>query len=349
MWAREAITRRALRVALFLVFISLVGLYGAHRALASWVWDRLELHQSGPATVPPGIVSLSAESCRPCHPTQYESWSRSAMGRAMTDPIFLEDFHHQDEPFLCLLCHAPLLEQQPTVVFGLASVKPLRARQEPNPTFDRALQQEGVTCAACHLVDGVMVGPDGDPAPHPTRKDPGFREATRCVRCHQLPVPPLSHLDRPLADTHGEWEAWKAQTGRTETCTDCHMPARSHTWPGAFDAELLRSGLGVSVDADSERVRVTLENRAGHRFPSADPARALVVRVGREEVVLARRVPLPRLRDEGDTTLLPAEVRTIELVRDPEAREVEVVMQPVRWLHVEVEPVEIVIAKIALP
>jgi hypothetical protein len=31
----------------------------------------------------------------------------------------------------------------------------------------------------------------------------------------------------------------------------------------------------------------------------------------REEVVLARRVPLPRLRDEGDTSLLPDERRTL--------------------------------------
>jgi hypothetical protein len=349
MWAQEVITRSALKVALILGPLSVLAAVGAHQALASWVWQRLDLRQAGPTALPAGLTSLSAESCRPCHPTQYEGWSGSAMGRAMTDPVFLADFHAQDDLSLCLFCHAPLLEQQPTLVTGLASLKPLRAREQPNPRFDPALQREGVTCVACHLVDGVLVGPDGDPAPHPTRRDPRFREAERCVRCHQVPEPPLSNLDRPLADTHGEWEAWKAQTGRTETCTDCHMPARAHGWPGAFDAQLLQSGLGVTVTADEHRVQVTLENRAGHRFPSADPARALVVRAGREEAVLARRVPLPRLRDEGDNTLLPAEVRTIELPRDPDAREVQVVMQPVRLLHVEVEAVEIEIARIALP
>ena len=89
-----------------------------------------------------------------------------------------------------------------------------------------------------------------------------------------MQIPPLTRLQRPLADTHREWEAWKQRTGRTETCTDCHMPDRSHRFPGAWDPDLLRRGLGIEVEADDAEVRVTLTNRAGHRYPSADPARA---------------------------------------------------------------------------
>ena len=71
-------------------------------------------------------------------------------------------------------------------------------------------------------------------------------------------------------------------------------------------------------------------NRAGHRFPSADPARALVVRLGEQEVVIARRVPLPKMKDEGDDTLLPAETRAIRMARTGD--EVVVEMQPIRFL-----------------
>lgn len=319
------------------------------RAIGAWVWRTLALETPSPAQRPANIVSLSAESCRPCHLTQYEDWSRSAMGRAMTDPIFLADYQSQGELFLCISCHAPLLEQQPSVVTGIAGMLPLRPIASPNERFDSALQREGVTCVSCHLRDGVLVGPDGDLAPHETRKDPHFREAVRCVRCHQVPIPPLTHLDRPIADTHGEWARWQAATGRQETCTDCHMPQRRHTWLGAFDRSLLREGLGVSVSADAEYIEVTLENRAGHNFPSAEPSRALVVRAGSEEIVLARRVPLPKMRDLGDTTLLPGETRTVRLPRAPGVDEIEVVMQPVRFLPVDVQPIEIEIARIALP
>jgi hypothetical protein len=53
----------------------------------------------------------------------------------------------------------------------------------PNPDFDSGLQQEGVTCTACHLREGRILGVHGvTDAPHPVGKidDPN----TVCVRCH---------------------------------------------------------------------------------------------------------------------------------------------------------------------
>ena len=328
---------------------AIAALWIANAVLCRVVWARLDLAAIDPGPPPPPLSSLSAEGCRPCHPAQYADWSRSAMGRAMTDPIFLADYEHQGELFVCLFCHAPLAAQQPLRVSGLATVRPLRPRAQPNPGFDPALQREGVTCVACHLRDGVITGPDEVTAPHPTRADPTFADPSLCEGCHQVAVPPLTRLDRPIADTHGEWKRWQQATGRTESCADCHMPDRRHTWPGAFDAPLLRAGLDVSVAAEDDRVLVTLHNKAGHRFPTADPARALVVRLGEHEVVLARRVPLPKMVDLGDTTLGPDEVRTISLPRDDNATHVEVVMQPVRFLPVAPEPVEILIFSSSLP
>lgn len=326
-----------------------VGLWAGHRALAAYVWGALALPRYPEAIVPEGLPSPSAQTCRACHPRQFADWSASRMGQAMTDPIFLADWEHQDRVFVCLSCHAPLPSQQPIRVDGLAWIRPLIPTGEPNPSFDPALQAEGVTCVVCHLIEGQLVGPDGDPAPHPTRGDPDFRQAQRCEPCHQVPIPPLARgLHRPLADTVGEWRRWRQDPTHTETCTDCHMPDRRHTFPGAFDPGLLRAGLDLSVERDGEQIRVTLINRAGHGFPSAEPARALVIRHGDAEVVLARRVPLPRLIDEGDTSLAPGERRTVVLPLS-EGQDVVALMQPVRFLPVAPEQPEIVFARLPVP
>src|SRR5690606_5034848 len=161
-----------------------------------------------------------------CHPTEYLDWSSTRMARARTDPVFVAEFEAQGEPFVCRACHAPLFEQQPDVVHGLWWVRPLVPRVSPNPAYRPELEAEGVTCVACHLRDGAMVGPRepvGQP-PHPVVVDPTFRSAATCAPCHQLEAPPLSRLERPISDTHGEWEAWGALTGDPRSCVDCHMP-----------------------------------------------------------------------------------------------------------------------------
>ena len=76
--------------------------------------------------------------------------------------------------YYCLSCHAPLEAQQPTQVTGW-QIAPLTAIESPNPLFSHSLQREGVTCVACHLKDGAMVGPHEVNAPHPVRVDPEFR------------------------------------------------------------------------------------------------------------------------------------------------------------------------------
>ena len=232
---------------------------------------------------PAGLASLSAQSCQPCHAEITEEWASSGMASAYTDPVFQAKWKHEDNFYYCLSCHAPLEAQQPTQVTGLAKIAPLTAIESPNPLFSHSLQREGVTCVACHLKDGAMVGPHEVNAPHPVRVDPEFGEAKTCERCHQMPKIPFTRSDRPLSDTHAEWAEWKAVTGRTETCTDCHMPAverqsalggpvresRRHTFPGAWDDDFVRSALDVSEPTLTDRgVEITLTNRAGHRLPA---------------------------------------------------------------------------------
>src|SRR4029079_2842331 len=102
----------------------LVGLAAlGERALAAWVWREIAMGPQPAKVLPAGIPSLSASTCGGCHPEQHAAWASSRMGRAMTDPVFLEDWAHQDGVFVCRNCHTPLVEQRPPLVTGL---RPLR-------------------------------------------------------------------------------------------------------------------------------------------------------------------------------------------------------------------------------
>lgn len=332
--------------------------------LRGYVWERLEPTAWEPMAPPSGVGSLSATACGACHVEIAAEWRISMMGQAMTDPIFTADHQGGSHLFWCLRCHAPLAEQQPEVVSGLAGLRPLQAKSVANPDFDAALQAEGVTCVACHLRDGALVGGIEDPvgAPHPTAVDRDWVGGEACGRCHQLAAPPLSRLDRPLADVMGEWEEWKAETGRTESCADCHMPrierpvvagglvraGHQHNFAGGWDDDMVRSGVTVVDIARVEAgVVVRLRNEAGHRNPTNDPARALVVRVRPHtasgpgeatEVVLSRLIPLPKVRDAGDTTLGPGETRSVLVAFPPGAlaastgASVQVIYERLRFL-----------------
>jgi hypothetical protein len=293
-------------------------------------------HQPPPA----GLSSLSAESCQPCHTEIYTEWSSSQMGRAFSNPVFPADWQHQDEFYYCLSCHAPLEAQQPTRVTGLSGIDPPKEISEVNPLFDASLQHEGVTCVACHLKDGALEGPHEVTAPHPTRFVADFAGADRCERCHQIIPPPFpfSRSDRPLTDTHAEWKEWKKRTGRSETCTDCHMPqierasasgapvraGRMHTFPGGWDDKLVRSGLEIGqVRFIDGNIQMPLTNLSGHRFPTGEPARSLIieatvydgagVELEQLETRIERRVKLPVGKELGDNTLAPSEMRIVSI------------------------------------
>ncbi len=294
-----------------------------------------------------GVGSLSASACGACHSEQYAEWQASMMAQAWTDPVFQHDFAHRGEPYYCRNCHTPLQNQQPSIVEGIEQLRPsLVAATRDNPSYDEGLRDEGVTCVVCHLVDGHIAGPhdvSSPPAPHPVAPDDGFSRAELCERCHQMPILPLTRLDRPLTDTHAEWREWKQQTGRTESCVDCHMPAvqrplmpgmparegRRHTFPGGWDDDLVRSSVRLDgLNLDGRELSVQLSNLAGHRVPSAEPIRALELRVSALDAtgtpmsaghVIERIVEAPG-NPISDNTLAPAESRTVTMVLPRPAR-----------------------------
>lgn len=331
---------RARRPQAYVVFLLGVLLLGG--CVRRWFFEQLPTPLFSEAILPSGIWTRSAEGCGTCHDTIYAEWAESRMGRAFTNRAFQADWKHNQELYACLYCHTPLVEQLPQRVTGLTDINPVTPEAVANPSFDAALQQEGVTCLVCHLDHEApapaLVGPVPDVlAPHPVRVDPAFSDESLCETCHQIPPPSVSDLSRPISDTVAEWREWQSVTGRTEGCVDCHMPkverplvrggpvrsGRAHTWGGAWDTATLMQGFRVEVTPDA---KVFLHNLSGHRLPTGDPARALVVELRavpasttspgatalREQSFwIWREVRLPRMVDLGDTTLLPGERRLL--------------------------------------
>src|SRR3989339_1025749 len=103
------------------------------------------------AKLPPGLTSLSAKECGACHQEIYQEWAQSMHAQAWTDPYYQVDLAFDGDQQICLNCHIPLENQQENLVMGFRDAERFDPILQPNPNFDKALQQEGVTCVVCHL------------------------------------------------------------------------------------------------------------------------------------------------------------------------------------------------------
>lgn len=331
--------RRLAMVALGVVAALLAVAVGANAWLSDVVYNDLP----GPPlpTMDPIAGGLDSATCGACHTRIYEAWRPSAHGRAHLDPLYLADFRNQGEPYVCEYCHTPLVEQRAQVVTGLWMAWPVMVpRAAANPRYDEALRPEGIGCVACHQRDGAMQGPfdaQGTP-PHPTRNEPLTVEV--CRTCHHLDLTVGSELPRPIQDTFGEWDAYRAEGGDKD-CIECHMPrtppepvaidgpprlGRDHRLKGPRDVAFLRTGAvvrAVELDPTTGRGAVIVYNGTGHRLPTAEPQRRLAVTLealsGRGVVLasvthdIQRVILLPRLVEASDTSLRPREERRVEL------------------------------------
>ena len=136
--------------------------------------------------LPPGLVSLKAKDCGDCHAEIYTEWKESMHAKAWTDPYYQVDLRFDGNQQICLNCHIPLENQQENLVLGFRDAERFDPILAPNPNFDLELQQEGVTCAVCHVKEGQIIGPQGNTlAPHPTTRGPEMAKGmTACAQCH---------------------------------------------------------------------------------------------------------------------------------------------------------------------
>ncbi|HEY7531267.1 MAG TPA: hypothetical protein VH681_00635 [Nitrospiraceae bacterium] len=252
-------------------------------------------------TIPDGLTSLKAESCGSCHTEIYDEWKASIHSQAYRDPFFHAYWTKDKHTWVCLNCHAPLENQQPTLIKDIPRQRVEKAPQEPNPHYDADYQKEGVTCAACHVRDGVILGPFEDSAaPHPTKFDPSFRTTQLCYRCHNVISGPAQFYNVGPCGTYAEYEGKYFMKERGFICQSCHMPeidrpvavngpirrGRRHLWRGGHDPDMVKSAIAVQVIADPPvpkpgedlRLTLTLINAgAGHKLPTGDPDRHFTV------------------------------------------------------------------------
>lgn len=294
--------------------------------------------------LPDGVASLSAQSCNGCHYEIHDSWEKSGHRSARTGEPFATALAATGDSPLCTSCHTPLLNQQQQLVREYTGGPLGEALTDPNESWDATLSAEGVTCAACHVRDEVVIGSrPASGAPHPVAVSEELGESSFCASCHQLT---WEGAEQPLYNTYGEWaESNYAAAG--VQCQDCHMPPRSglvtagsfaaHRDHG-FDAAQGRA-LTLLLDIPPNGVvrgevlsgTLTVMNTgAGHAFPTGSPFSSAVLQIavvdaeGKDsgepwESVLERPTSMePPYGSIGeDTTLQPGETRVLPFTLTP--------------------------------
>jgi hypothetical protein len=265
-----------------------------------------------------GSEHVRAEACGACHAQVYREWRESRHSQSAINELFVAGLEAEPQA-RCVRCHAPLREQaEPFVRY-------LRERRLGASTLaiaPDASAREGIGCAVCHVREGaVLTARPIETSEHPTRFEPLLRDARFCASCHQFRF----ERGRALTEhvTQDTWREWR-ETGE-EDCRGCHMKRGSHLFPGAHDRELLARSIEVRAKGRALAIRSI---GVGHRMPTGDLFRHLVVQVerqserGREWITIARlgrrfevvREPATERyvkRLVVDETLAPDEVRWV--------------------------------------
>ncbi len=240
--------------------------------------------------VPEGLASISSQACTACHGGTHSGWERSAHANAWNDADFQAAMAKVGNATACRACHLPLANQHAKLAAANHNNQVDRPELQPNPSWDPTLMREGVSCAACHVRDGLVIGPRAAPgAPHPVAASAELHSSELCATCHQLSWPEAKSA---FYDTFGEWSR-SAYAKSGVQCQDCHMPPKpTGSIGGRFAAEPdhsfdvpLEHGLSLYLSmpaAELQRgapfavsVRV-LNSGAGHMIPTGSPYKVLV-------------------------------------------------------------------------
>lgn len=246
--------------------------------------------------VPNGIPGIRAQDCGVCHQEIYEEWKSSIHANAYVDPFFQAYWNKDEHIWICLNCHSPLENQQPWIIHGLVDENIKRPIRTTNARYDQDFQLEGITCAACHMRNGVIEGPfDDSRAPHPTRYSTRFRSTDICYTCHQVPSGPFQFYNGGPCSTFPEFVAGP-YSKKGYLCQTCHMPevvrpmatggpvreGRRHLWKGGHDPAMIKQAVSIELVADppefkaGKAVKFILKfnnSGAGHKVPTGDPDR----------------------------------------------------------------------------
>jgi hypothetical protein len=242
--------------------------------------------------LPEGLANPTAQACAACHGTQYDQWEGSAHATGWQGERWSQAVRDASQPEECQACHLPFTAQHTHRVVHQAEGQADALQHAVNPDWSPSLQREGVSCAACHLREGRVLGPRADArAPHPVAKSDDLGSPVLCAACHQLSWP-----DAEVAwyDTYGEWYRSPYREAGLR-CQDCHMPPMAGlVTTGRFAAHAGHAmatdpshAVSVLLELDSPVItrgapydlRLRVQNTgAGHAFPTGHPGKAYVIR-----------------------------------------------------------------------
>ena len=286
----------------------------------------------GLGALPEGLANTSAAGCNACHFNIHDQWIESGHATGWSSPALNAATEKAGSP-ICMSCHLPLADQHPMqgIYDGGDIFRPLL---QPNPNYDPILHSEGVTCAACHIRDGVILtARPVDNAPHPTAWSKDLKSSLLCAACHQMTWP---GSNGPFYNTWGEWNASAYSEAGVE-CQDCHMSSIDagtpdhRSTPSSSRAVSLIARMSNPVlvrGAGSNTLEIRLQNTgAGHSFPTGSPFKGALLRIelvhqnehnGKEKVLQKMDTLFIRTLDEqapwstiDDTRLQAGEERTL--------------------------------------
>jgi len=292
--------------------------------------------------IPQGLASLKAETCGNCHQAIYAEWRTSMHSAAYTDPFFQAYWRKDEYEWSCLTCHTPLENQLEQRIVQFEKGNFNQPQFAPNNRFDAELQQEGITCAACHLRDGIIYGPypaEQLNAPHPVAFDKRFLSESICLGCHEVTAKSFSFLRSGICGTGGEWKDGP-YIKKGYRCQTCHMPEVTrplmtgrkrlkngrHLWRGGHSPEQVAKALTITATpVTNNQVRIDITNSgAGHNFPTGDPDREVFItarlisedgKVLETEELHIQRIIIwkPVMIELSDNRIAPLETRSLLL------------------------------------
>lgn len=169
-------------------------------------------------------VYPSAESCRKCHPSQYDQWRSSGHAYSAVSPMFhqfndaMVQYTRGTVGSFCVRCHLPVGTQ-------------MGYQAHHNVLDAEPVVREGVTCIACHRINEHYWKTNGDRRIEPGdihapvgRSGNGHGLYDALAQAEKLKLKPYSGDSSPGQDIHNGSYFFKPLTN-SDVCVSCHQVA----------------------------------------------------------------------------------------------------------------------------
>ncbi|MBM4134031.1 MAG: hypothetical protein FJ245_09715 [Nitrospira sp.] len=309
------------KLAIVAMIVCVAGLNALYHDRA--VAQKAESQPASPWVAEIEQVFIRSEDCKQCHDRHYEEWkgmreqtpdlktfgrvdAALLHGTSLESPVFkavlglwLQTNPTAEERTRCLSCHVPAV-----------TVFPQHTDKINQQVLSGKVEVEGISCASCHLINGVsgapadpptfklhpgkvMYGPYAEPEEnlvHPASQSDLYRGVNYCASCHFDKVKDVTKRELP------------GEILRGTICQDCHMEpstGSSTSKRGAMTRSIGRHWFrGVVIPG------IMLKNRnlQAEWMPRVD-VEAAKSQASVDGTVLVRTGSLPHSFPDGDPVL----------------------------------------------